>query len=257
MGGARGRPVWRRGVGLATKVDDVRSNHPNLTLAHDSRKLRQFWGTVLVKYSWCVRTRRRSLCVAMDRAIDRGRIASASDAVEGGEEADPSRPSSRASSGGRVSPALESDMENIAWDELPLEKIYEYFAHATHLVGIVRAFEALKTKLGLDGVHGLRLFRSLKEKLSSQKTWKARDVLQMLDKRANQQEYMRQKAAEGVSVMIGKYTVVGSVSGCPELGTPIFCCPKVAGYVVSSRTKYRVKQHIPLSGAVPQQSLCT
>ena len=120
--------------------------------------------------------------------------------------ADLSRPSSRASSGGRLSPAPDAavDMENVQWDELPAEKIYEYFSHAVNMAGVLRAFEALKTKLGVGGARGLELFRSLKDKLNSQKTWKARDVLGMLDKRANQQEYMRHKAAEGTRVMIGR-----------------------------------------------------
>ena len=126
--------------------------------------------------------------------------------VVAGEDSDQSRPSSRASSGGRFSPAPDAsagDMENVAWDDVPMEKTYEYFAHATSLLGIVRAFDALKAKLGLAGVQGIALFRALKTKLSSQKTWKARDVLQMLDKRANQPEFMQQRAATGVKVLIG------------------------------------------------------
>ena len=122
-----------------------------------------------------------------------------------------SRPSSRASSagGGRVSPSvlqdLAGDMDNVAWGELPVERVYEYFAQATSLGSIARAFEELKTKLGVkDDLIGLELYRALREKLSTQKTWKARDVFQMLEKRANQQEYMGQKAAEGVRVLIGE-----------------------------------------------------
>ena len=128
--------------------------------------------------------------------------------VGAGDDSDHSRPSSRASLSGRGSPIPDFDMDNIVWDELPLEKLYEYFAQAPNLLGVVRAFDALKTKLGLDGVHGIELFRSLKEKLSSQKTWKARDVLQMLDKRANQQEYKNQTAAKGVKVLIGRWMVL-------------------------------------------------
>ena len=114
-----------------------------------------------------------------------------------------SRPSSRASSNGRVSPL--SDMENVAWGELPVEKVYDYFAHATSLAGVLRAFEELKTKLEVgDQLSGLDLYRELKGKLSTQKTWKARDVFQMLEKRANQEEYMGQRAAEDVRVLIGE-----------------------------------------------------
>ena len=126
------------------------------------------------------------------------------------KEEESSRPSSRASSaGGRVSPSilqdLAGDMDNVAWSELPVEKVYDYFAQATTLAAIVRAFEELKKKLEVLELRGLELFRALKTKLSSQKTWKARDLLQMLEKRANQQEYMGQKAAQGVRVLIGEW----------------------------------------------------
>ena len=88
-------------------------------------------------------------------------------------------------------------MENVAWEDLPLEKIYELFAS---LRGVQRAFGALKSRLGADGLEGMALFRYLKEKLSSQKTWKARDVVQLLEKRANQNVYLQQKAAEGAAI---------------------------------------------------------
>lgn len=116
-----------------------------------------------------------------------------------------SRPSSRASSG-RLSPTPEllGDMENVALDELPVEKLYEYFSQASTLLAVVRTFAALKEKLGLTGVEGIPLFGALKEKLSSQKTWKAKEVLRMLDKRANQKEFMQQTAAKGVKVLIGE-----------------------------------------------------
>ena len=85
------------------------------------------------------------------------------DSVFVGEESDvSSRPSSRASSTGRLSPALEStseDMENVAWEDLPLEKIYELFAHASSLRGVQRAFGALKSRLGADWLEGMALFR--------------------------------------------------------------------------------------------------
>lgn len=126
----------------------------------------------------------------------------------GGEDSgsEPSRPSSRASSG-RLSPTPTelSDMENVALDELPVEKLYEYFAQASSLLGVVRTFEALKEKLGLAGLQGIRLFRALKEKLSSQKTWKAKEVLKMLEKRANQKEFMQQTAAKDINVLISEY----------------------------------------------------
>ena len=123
---------------------------------------------------------------------------------------EPSRPSSRASSaGGRVSPSIlqdlaSGDMDNVAWSELPVERVYDYFAQATSLESVLRAFGELKAKLGVEELRGLELFGALREKLCTQKTWKARDALQLLEKRANQQEYMGQKAAEGVKVLIGE-----------------------------------------------------
>lgn len=110
----------------------------------------------------------------------------------------PSRSSSRP---GSQSP---TEMDNILWDELPVEKLYEHFTQANDLPYVVRSFDALKTKLELNGLEGIALFRALQLKLGTQKTWKARDVLQMLDKRANQQEYMQQTAAKGVKVLIGE-----------------------------------------------------
>ena len=97
-----------------------------------------------------------------------------------------------------------SDMDNILWDELPVEKLYEHFTQANDLPYVVRSFDALKTKLELNGLEGIALFRALQLKLGTQKMWKARDVLRMLDKRANQQEYMQQTAAKGVKVLIGE-----------------------------------------------------
>ena len=125
--------------------------------------------------------------------------------LEVGDDIDSSRPSSRGSSGGRRSPT--PDMENVVLEELPLEKLYEYFALQTHdLPAVVRAFAALKTKLELGKeLQGVELYRELKKKLSTQKTWKARDVFQLLDKRANQQEYLQQTAAKGVKVLIGRW----------------------------------------------------
>jgi hypothetical protein len=99
-------------------------------------------------------------------------------------------------------------MDDVAWDDLPVERIYEYFAHASSLAGVVRAFSELKARLGVEGI---ALFRALKGKLSSQKTWKARDVLQLLEKRASQPEYMGQRAAEGARVLIEMTDVFASI----------------------------------------------
>ena len=91
---------------------------------------------------------------------------------------------------------------DVIFDEMPIEKLYEYYSCASDLAEILRSFEALKRNLGLTTLHGLDLFRGLKLRLSTQRTWKARDVLAMLDKRADQKEFMGQKAAKGVRVLI-------------------------------------------------------
>lgn len=92
--------------------------------------------------------------------------------------------------------------DNIILDELPVEKLFEFFSQANDLTAIMHSFDVLKAKLGLSKRHSLELFQGLKLKLGTQKTWKARDVLQLLEKRANQKEYMHQTAAKGVRVFI-------------------------------------------------------
>ena len=104
----------------------------------------------------------------------------------------------------------ELDMDkNNAPEELSVDKLYEMFSlQASDFPEVMDPFQALKTKLGVEKVYGLELYQELKAKLGARnsKTWKAREVLNMLEKRANQKEYMEQ-----VSVHV---YVVCSKSGC-------------------------------------------
>ncbi len=67
------------------------------------------------------------------------------------------------------------------------EKVYKYSIYFSLL-------EVLKERFGLTKRHGLDLYRGLRSTLGAQnsKTWKARDMLNLLEKRANQKEYMQQ-----------------------------------------------------------------
>ena len=79
--------------------------------------------------------------------------------------------------------------------DMTVEAVYDFFSlKASSVRDIVESFEVLKEKLGLARKQGLEVYRGLKMTLGAQgtKAWKARDVLNMLDKRANQKEYMQQ-----------------------------------------------------------------
>ncbi len=79
--------------------------------------------------------------------------------------------------------------------DLSEDKLYEYFSQtAWNMQEIVETFEVLKEKLGLSKKVGLDLYRGLKMTLgsSNSKVWKARDMMNLLEKRANQKEYMQQ-----------------------------------------------------------------
>lgn len=87
---------------------------------------------------------------------------------------------------------------NILQDELSIDKLYENFSlQACDLPEVMDTFQALKTKLDVENMYGLELYRELKAKLGARnsKTWKAREVLNMLEKRANQKEYLDQVRA--------------------------------------------------------------
>lgn len=75
------------------------------------------------------------------------------------------------------------------------EKIYEYFSlQAWDLKEVVDSFECLKEKFGLSKKSGLEVYRGFRSTLGSSgsKVWKAKNVLDMLEKRAAQKEYMQQ-----------------------------------------------------------------
>ncbi len=79
--------------------------------------------------------------------------------------------------------------------DLTAEAVYDYFSQkAGNMREIVESFEVMKEKLGLAKKSGIDVYRGLKMTLGAQgtKAWKARDVLNLLDKRANQKEYMQQ-----------------------------------------------------------------
>lgn len=84
------------------------------------------------------------------------------------------------------------------------EKVYEYFCQtAWNLREVVESFDVLKERLGLEEKCGLDLYRGLRLTLGApnSKTWKARDMLNLLDKRANQKEYMQQVREGGMGGM--------------------------------------------------------
>lgn len=90
--------------------------------------------------------------------------------------------------------SLDQD-RNLLQEELSIDKLYEIFSlQAKDLPEVMASFTALKKKLGIEKLCGLELYRELKAKLGARnsKTWKAREVLNMLEKRANQKEYMSQ-----------------------------------------------------------------
>lgn len=83
--------------------------------------------------------------------------------------------------------------------DLPIESVYEYFAQkASNMREVVESFDVMKEKLGLTRKQGLDVYRGLRMTLGAQgtKVWKARDVLNMIEKRANQKDYMQQVRME-------------------------------------------------------------
>ena len=116
--------------------------------------------------------------------------------------------------------------------DVPLEKLYECFSQSKNGEDIIRSFKNLKSRLKLNSLHGLDLYKALKEKLGTQKTWKAREVFQLLEKRANQKEYMQQTAAEGLRVMIVGAGPIGlrQAIECVLLGTEVIVVEKRSSF---------------------------
>ena len=121
---------------------------------------------------------------------------------------------------------------NLILNDLPLEKLYEFFSQSNKREDIVRSFQVLKSRLNLNSLHGLDLYRALKDKLGTQKTWKARDVFQLLEKRANQKEYLQQTAAKGVRVFIVGAGPIGlrQAIDCILLGAEVIVVEKRSSF---------------------------
>ena len=84
-----------------------------------------------------------------------------------------------------------SKQKQICLDKSSVEELYDAFSlKSLDLPEVVDSFVTLKNKLKLEKLHGLELYKELKSVLST--VWKAKDVLSLLDKRANQKEYMGQ-----------------------------------------------------------------
>ena len=76
-------------------------------------------------------------------------------------------------------------------DGRSIEEIYDSFSlKAWDLPQVMTSFESLKRSLKLDKLCGLRLYKELKPALSN--VWKAKEVLSLLDRRAQQKEYLGQ-----------------------------------------------------------------
>ena len=84
------------------------------------------------------------------------------------------------------------DTTDVCNSNIPLDKVWEGFVAAENLLEVLEKFEILKQRLELGTLCGLTLFEALKLKLGTQKTWKAKEVLDLLDKRAKQKEFMSQ-----------------------------------------------------------------
>ena len=112
---------------------------------------------------------------------------------------------------------MPESFNNRTLAELPIDKLYEVFSQqAWDLPEVVVSFDALKEKLGLKS-EGLELYQQLKVTLGAQnsKAWKARDVLNQLEKRANQKEYMHQVGwSVCVCVCMHSYSVCVCVCVC-------------------------------------------
>ncbi len=123
--------------------------------------------------------------------------------------------------------------ENMMLEDLPLDKLYEYFAlQAGDLPEVLRSFQALKDKLRLNKLTGIDLYRGLNLTLGTPKVWKAKEVFTLLEKRANQKEYQQQTAAKGVRVLIVGAGPVGMrlAIDCVLLGAEVALVEKRGSY---------------------------
>ncbi len=75
--------------------------------------------------------------------------------------------------------------------EQPVEELYDTFSlRSWDLPQVVESFSMLKRKLKVEKLYGLDLYKQLKVGLA--KVWKAKDLFSLLDRRANQKEYIGQ-----------------------------------------------------------------
>ena len=85
-------------------------------------------------------------------------------------------------------------------DEKSVEELYDIFSlQSADLPEVVDSFRTLKQKLKVEKLYGLKLYKELKVGLA--KVWKAKELLGLLDKRANQKEYMGQVSIEFIVVV--------------------------------------------------------
>ena len=85
-------------------------------------------------------------------------------------------------------------------DEQSVEELYDVFSlQSWDLPQVMESFSMLKRKLKVEKLYGLELYKELKAGLA--KVWKAKELLSLLDKRANQKEYMGQVSTEFIAVI--------------------------------------------------------
>lgn len=86
-------------------------------------------------------------------------------------------------------------------DEQSVEELYDIFSlQSWDLPQVVESFSMLKRKLKVEKLYGLDLYKQLKAGLA--KVWKAKELFSLLDRRANLNEYIGQKAAKDIHVLI-------------------------------------------------------
>lgn len=83
--------------------------------------------------------------------------------------------------------------------EQPVEELYDIFSlQSCDLPQVVESFSMLKRRLKVEKLYGLDLYKQLKAGLA--KVWKAKDLFSLLDRRANQNEYIGQVSTEFIAV---------------------------------------------------------
>lgn len=84
-------------------------------------------------------------------------------------------------------------------DEQSVEELYDIFSlRSWDLPQVVESFSMLKRKLKVEKLYGLDLYKQLKAGLA--KVWKAKELFSLLDRRANQNEYIGQVNTEFILI---------------------------------------------------------